>query len=144
MKGIPAQTAAQRILESWGYLVHQVHQVRKRRGKIWVSLVADIWGCIDLACVRGGPAYRTDDEPVDHGCTEDGPIGAFRFVQVCTSAGISPHRRKVERVPWSERLLDRAVFVEIWEARGKGFRVHRYEGVPYTWRVIGTVPQISS
>ena len=146
-----AEKVAQRILEREGALVTPIKEEKPGMvAALWRSLVCpmktktgwftrrgDLWGAIDLAVM-----HRTN---------------GFRFVQVCTTAGVSAHRRKIELLPWptfldqGERsVLASAYSVELWEAREgrnvlnatmitRGYRLHMYDPVARVWAVTATI-----
>ena len=151
-----AEKVAQRILEREGALVTPFKEAKPGAvAAVWRALVCplktthgwftrrgDLWGAIDLAVM-----HRAN---------------GFRFIQVCTTDGVTKHRRKIELLPWPtfEKEADRessvALFqrdsysVELWEAREgrnvlsatkltRGFRVHVYDPVARVWTVTATI-----
>src|SRR3990172_2670243 len=151
-----AEKVAQRILEREGAVVTPIkEEAPSMVAALWRALVCplktktgwftrrgDLWGAIDLAVMHRA-----------HG---------FRFIQVCTTDGVTKHRRKIELLPWPtfEKEADRessvALFqrdsysVELWEAREgrnvlsatkltRGFRVHVYDPVARVWTVTATI-----
>ena len=151
-----AEKVAQRILEREGAMVTPFKEAKPgAMAAVWRALVCplktthgwftrrgDLWGAIDLAVM-----HRAN---------------GFRFIQVCTTDGVTAHRRKIELLPWPtfEKEADRessvALFqrdsysVELWEAREgrnvlsatkltRGFRVHVYDPVARVWTVTATI-----
>jgi hypothetical protein len=64
-----------------------------KRGPIYLTLRGDIWGCVDIAAMNDA---------------------GFLFIQACTTAGVSAHRRKVEAHRWPRMG---GYEIEIWESR---------------------------
>ena len=131
-----AEKVAQRILEREGALVTPIKEEKPGMvAALWRSLVCpmktktgwftrrgDLWGAIDLAVM-----HRAN---------------GFRFIQVCTTDGVTKHRRKIELLPWptfgeqvsiatyndvltpdkleaimSTMFKEKCYTVELWEAR---------------------------
>jgi hypothetical protein len=146
-----AEKVAQRILEREGAVVTPIKEEAPGMvAALWRALVCplktktgwftrrgDLWGAIDLAVM-----HRTK---------------GFRFIQVCTTDGVTKHRRKIELLPWPTfidrgewRLLISTYSVELWEAREgrnvlsatkltRGFRVHVYDPDARVWAVTVTI-----
>lgn len=113
MKGREAELVAKKYLEEQGYAVHLATPAKVKRGKLWITLSNDIFGCIDIMAIRSAGE-------------------SVRFVQVTTPNGVTARKRKMEKLPWPV-----IANVEIWETRSRKnvrdarktdyfFRVHWY------------------
>jgi len=148
-----AEKVAQRILERDGALVTPIKEEAPGMvAALWRALVCplktktgwftrrgDLWGAIDLAVM-----HRAN---------------GFRFIQVCTTDGVTKHRRKIELLPWptfekednTVAIFRRGSYeVELWEAREgrnvlsatkltRGFRIHTYDPMSREWAVTATI-----
>ncbi len=97
LKGIPAENVLNRILQAAGWSVHQARRTGTKRGGKYITFSNDLWGCVDLACVRKN-------------------AGVW-FIQVTTSSGITPRRRKLEAIAWPLSSGAYVFRVSIFETR---------------------------
>src|SRR5579885_1030073 len=107
LKGNEAEKAAEYTLQESGWTTHRARAHRVPMGGRMMTTSNDLWGCVDLACLKRGNMVWN--------------------VQITTSDGVTKRRRKLEKVEWPFEH----VRVSIFESRDrpspvKGKRIERY------------------